>query len=93
MVCMEAPKLKLLADAGILKDPVILRRPDGGWMVSVEVDSRHRPKEDVPETRREWVTVRGGRIRIFKKIETALNVLENWGLTRATIKLKGEDDE
>ncbi len=87
---MEAPKLKLLANAGAVRDPVIIRSPGRGWMVKVAVINLSQAPESGVQTWEEWVTVRGGAVRVFKKIETALKMLEEWGLSRAMIDLRGE---
>lgn len=74
---MNTKELEILLEAGVLKTPVVKYYAlDGGWIVTLEGKHKLSP---VLETAR-------GQTRVFKKLDTAVAVLFNIGVSKITIK-------
>ncbi len=78
---MKLVESKVLFSAGGLKSPRAVRAPMiDGWLLQFEVN------------RGRWVTesliAKSGKVRIFKRVEAAISVLDDIGFSDITISFK-----
>ncbi len=79
---MQVPKLKVLAEAGAVREVEVIHQAAGGWAVWITYTSRGGERRAVLERQR-------GGVRVFATLDAAARCLAGAGLTAFRVNAAG----